>query len=335
MNTDQDHPKVVVIGGGTGSFTLLRGLKKHVQNITALVNMADDGGSTGKLRDELGVLPPGDVRQCLVALSDSPHLRDLFNYRFPEGSALAGHSFGNLFLSAVEKMTNSFDGAVELASEVLKIQGTVLPITLDDCVLVLERTSDADVTGENAIGHTTIAERYPTIRLERPAHILDKARQAIASADIVIIAPGDLYTSLAPALIVDGVGEALASSAAKKVYVANLINKPTQTKDYGVHDYASELERLAGQPFLDVVLYNTDQPSPELLQKYAQDGEYPVGINESALQNAGYQSIGGAFLAHQQASQDPNDTLLSRTLIRHDNEAVSSAIMQLVSKAGQ
>lgn len=325
-------PRIVVIGGGTGSFTLLGGLKNHVKDLTALVNMADDGGSTGVLRDELGVLPPGDVRQCLVALSGSPHLRDLFNYRFPDGSVFGGHSFGNLFLSAVEKMTNDFNGAVELASEVLKLEGKVLPITLDDCVLVLERTNELDITGEKAIGDTNIIEPSPTIKLKTPARIFDKAAQAIASADLVVIAPGDLYTSLAPALIVEGVGQALSDTPARIVYVANLINKPSHTKNYALHNYVNELERLAGSKFIDYVLYNTDEPTDQLLKRYAADGEFPVIIDQATLAQAPYESVGGAFLG-MTAKPDPNDTWAGRTLIRHDNEAIARALLDIYSSA--
>lgn len=322
------NPRLVVIGGGTGSFTLLSGLKNYVKDLTALVNMADDGGSTGVLRDELGVLPPGDVRQCLVALSGSPHLRDLFNYRFPDGSMFGGHSFGNLFLSAVQKMTNDFNGAVELASEVLKLEGKVLPITLDDCVLVLERTNELDITGEHAIGDTDIIETSPIIKLKTPAKIFDRAAQAIAAAELVVIAPGDLYTSLAPALIVDGVGQALADTPARVVYVANLINKPSHTKNYALHNYVDELERLAGTKFIDYVLYNTDEPTKELLDRYASDGEFPVRIDQAALNSTNYKAIGGAFLG-MAAKPEPNDTWAGRTLIRHDNDAIAKALLAI------
>lgn len=322
-------PKLVVIGGGTGSFTILSGLKHYVNDITALVGMADDGGSTGKLRDELGVLPPGDVRQCLVALSESSHkIRQLFNYRFPEGTTFAGHSFGNLFLSALEKTSHNFEDAAATAAEILKINGRVLPITLDECVLELQRINQETVTGEDTIGEAAIHERFPHISLRQPAVITAKAKQAIMDADLVVIAPGDLYTSLAPALIVDGVGDVLAQTTAKVVYVANLINKPHQTAGYDVTDYVAELERFAGKSFIDFVLYNTDLPTPELLQRYANEDEHPVVVAEQAMTNLSYTAIGGAFLSKQLATQDPNDQL-QRTLIRHDGNLVARAIMRI------
>jgi len=175
-------PKFVMIGGGTGSFTLLSGLKQYVQDITALVCMADDGGSTGLLRDELGVLPPGDVRQCLVALSDSPKVRDLFNYRFEEGT-LAGHSFGNLFLTALEKMTGSFAEAVELASSVLDISGQVEPITLSDVMLCMSTPEDKKIKGEHKIVNKRFKGKKPKLWLEPKAMLKPKAKEAILNAD--------------------------------------------------------------------------------------------------------------------------------------------------------
>ncbi|MCX6725033.1 MAG: YvcK family protein, partial [Candidatus Saccharibacteria bacterium] len=238
--------KIVVIGGGTGSFTLLSGLKQYANNITALVNMADDGGSSGLLRDELGVLPPGDIRQCLVALSDASQLRELFNYRFDEGT-LKGHSFGNLFLSAVEKMTNNFQDSIDLASKVLRIQGTVLPITTDKSHLVIYDENGTKTKGEFKIGQMDFGKiRRPKIVLEPKAKITLAAEQAILEADVVVIAPGNLYGSLAPALIVDGVSKALVETNATIIYVCNLVTKPLQTDDFFVHDYVSEIERFIG-----------------------------------------------------------------------------------------
>ncbi len=324
------NPKFVVIGGGTGSFTLLSVLKYYVRDITALVNMADDGGSTGVLRDELGVLPPGDIRQCLVALSESSEqMRELFNYRFPEG-IFGGHSFGNLFLSAVEKMTDNFAEAVELASEVLKIQGRVVPMTLEDCKLVLDVEGQSPVVGEHAIGETQFnGYEKPNIHFESRVAINPQAVIALDEADLIIIAPGNLYASLAPALLVDGVGDALRKSKAKVVYVANLVNKPHQTSKFAVHDYVHELERFADGAFIDHVLFNTDQPSKELLDRYALEGEYPVLVDDDMLKKASYKAQGGRFLGKQDYTRDPNDTLLTRSLIRHDADAVARALMRI------
>jgi uncharacterized cofD-like protein len=322
--------KIVLIGGGTGSFTLLSGLKHYVRNITALVNMADDGGSSGQLRDELGILPPGDVRQCLVALSDSPKARDLFNYRFSEGS-LSGHTFGNLFLTALEQMTGSFAEGVELASQVLNISGKVEPITLDSVKLNL-RTADGEVTtGQFAITKARFAQPRPELWLEPEASLNPAAKQAILEADLVVVSAGNLYGSLAPALITKGIKEALLESKAKKVYVCNLVTKPGQTDGFKVHDFAAEIERFIGAPVLDYVLYNTMAPSEELLNKYAHEGEFGVEIDEQALNDAHYKAKGYKLLAGEPTYQpQPGDALASsRTFIRHDPEKTARQLMKI------
>jgi uncharacterized cofD-like protein len=332
MKTDGSmQPHIVVIGGGTGSFTLLQALKSQTPYLTALVNMADDGGSTGVLRDELGVLPPGDVRQCLVALSESPgKLRELFNYRFPEGT-FAGHSFGNLFLSAVEKMTDDFGEAVRLASDVLQITGEVVPVTLDRCNLVLrDGQGNVKVRGQYAIETSDFDGRtQPQLVFEPEAVLNPRAREALVQADLIVIAPGNLYSSLVPALMVSGMSEALQQAKAPVAYVCNLVNKPTQTKNFAVHDYVSELERIAGDGVIDTVLYNTDQPSAKILDAYALDGEYPVVIDQHALEQASYTAIGGNFLSHSSQERDSNDTFILRSLIRHDVEAIAQALLGL------
>lgn len=325
--------KIVVIGGGTGSFTLLNALKHYIHTVTALVNMADDGGSTGQLRDELGVLPPGDIRQCLVALSrSSDTMRELFNYRFPEGT-FAGHSFGNLFLTAVEKMTDNFGEAVELASQVLNITGKVVPITMDKITLVIEHSDSTVMRGEFQIAHADFGNQTrPTVRLEPHAVISPAARDAIIDADLVVIAPGNLYGSIAPALVVEGVSEALAMSAAKKIYVCNLVTKPGQTDNFQVHDFAQEIERfMGGGVNLDYVLYNNAKPDEELLKKYAKDREYWVGFDKTVLSGQHYKAIGGDFVSKQiwQPTAKVDPIASARTLIRHDADKVSRAIMKI------
>jgi len=319
----------VVIGGGTGSFTLLSGLKHYVSDITALVNMADDGGSTGQLRDELGVLPPGDIRQCLVALSDSPKARDLFNYRFDEGS-LKGHAFGNLFLTALEKMTGNFAEAVELASEVLNVTGRVEPITLSNVTLCAEGVDGQTVKGELTIGNSTIAER-PRIWLEPDAKANPQALEAIMGADIVVVAPGNLYGSLAPALVVPGIGEALRATTATCVYVANLVTKPGPTDGFKVHDFADEIERLAGGEFLDYVICNTDHPSDALLKKYASEGEYGVEIDNTNAAKHPWKLKGAPIIAKNVWNgAQASDTLAhTRSFIRHDSDAVARQLMRI------
>ena len=322
---------IVVIGGGTGSFTLLSGLKNYTHNITALVNMVDDGGSTGQLRDELGVLPAGDVRQCLVALSTSPKVRDLFNYRFDEGS-MKGHAFGNLFMAALEKMTGNFTEAVKVAGEVLNIRGRVEPITFDNITLVTRLADGTVVRGQHEAESLIIpvAER-PWLDLEPTARINPQARQAILNADLVVIAPGLLYGSLAPALLVSGVTHALAETKAKKVYVCNLVNKPGQTDEFTVADYASEIERFAGVK-LDHVLYNNHRPSQELIDRYAKDGELLVEWNKEELKKKHFYASGKRLIADEvwentNASSDP--LAAQRSLIRHDADRVARELMRI------
>jgi uncharacterized cofD-like protein len=326
--------KIAVIGGGTGSFTLLSALKEHTSQIAALVNMADDGGSTGVLRDELGALPPGDVRQCLVALSDSPSVRDLFNYRFEEGS-LKGHAFGNLFLTALEKMTGDFGKGVEMASEVLNVSGVVEPITLTNVTLAMKDRTGTTIKGEYHIADMDFDGLKPDLWLEPEATPNPRALRAIETADIVIIAPGSLYGSLAPALIVPGIGDALAKTSAFCVYVCNLVTKPGQTDGYEVNDFADEIERFAGRPFLDAVLFNTEKPSDELLEKYAKAGEKSVSYDQATLHDARYVAAGAKLLSnliwHNANKSDP--IAASRTLIRHDPAAVSNAIIELYEYA--
>lgn len=327
-------PKIAVIGGGTGSFTLLSALKSHTTQLAAIVNMVDDGGSTGVLRDELGTLPPGDIRQCLVALSDSPKVRELFNYRFEEGT-FKGHSFGNLLISALEKISGDFGQAVETASEILRVNGVVLPATLDDVRLKME-WADVAVTlhGERVIDADAFKHdpRQATLSLVPNATVNPAAIAAIERANIVVIAPGDLYTSLGPLLVIDGIGQALATTRAKVVYVANLVTKRGQTDNFTVVDHASEIERFAGAKVLDYVVYNQQQPSPELAKRYREtEGSYVV--EAGPLKTQPYTAVGGAFLGAM-ALLHTSDTLpVTRSLIRHDTNAIATAIMELYERA--
>lgn len=331
MSVERIGAKIAVIGGGTGSFTLLSHLKHYTRHISALVNMADDGGSTGVLRDELGALPPGDVRQCLVALSESEKVRELFTYRFENGS-MKGHAFGNLFLSALEKMTGSFPEAVETAGHVLNIVGEVHPITLDEVRLVLTEPDGERIEGEFHIAHTQFQRGVkPQLSLEPTSEINPDARAAILDADIVVIAPGNLYGSLAPALIVPGVSEAIRESSAKKIYICNLVTKPGQTDGYKVHDFADEIERL-GNFTLDYVLFNNQLPTAELLEKYAKEGEFAVEWDEAILKERHYQYRGGDYISQEMtptntSSADPIAS--ARSYIRHDSDAVARQLMRI------
>lgn len=322
--------KIAVIGGGTGSFTVLSALKNYTSQIAAIVSMADDGGSTGVLRDELGTLPPGDVRQCLVALSDSPKVRDLFEYRFDAGT-FSGHSFGNVLLTALEKITGDFNQAVETASEILRIRGTVIPATLDNVRLKMEWEEKSLVLhGERVIDAEYFKEDPRKAKLSLiPTPIANPtAIAAIEQADIVVVAPGDLYTSLGPLLVIDGIGDALARTQAKIFYVANLVSKRGQTDGFTVSQHAAEIERFAGGKVLDYVVYNKQSPSQYVAERYEEEGGYVTAIDEDQLREAHYDAIGGDFLG-EMATASSADTLIGkRSLIRHDAKAVAKLILE-------
>lgn len=322
---DDGRPRMVTIGGGTGSFVVLSGLKSYVRNLTAIVAMSDDGGSTGILRDELGVLPPGDVRQCLVALSRWPRLRELFNYRFEEGS-LSGHSFGNLLLTAMEKVTGSFEAAVHEAAQLLSVQGTVLPVTTHDVRLVTTTSSGERIRGESRLEGMPLERGSFTVALEPECDLNPRAAQKIMAADVVVICPGDLYTSVIPHFLVRGMGETVRRSKAKKVVITGLMNKE-HTKGFQVHDYVREIERYAGGPLTDFVLYNTAKPPKHALERYAEEGEL-LTADEEIMAREPYTAIGGNFLSRRLATQQKSD-MLKRSLIRHDPDRIARAIMQV------
>jgi uncharacterized cofD-like protein len=267
------NKKVVVIGGGTGVYTVLSGLKRYPLDLAAVVSMADDGGSTGKLREEFGILPPGDVRRALVALSNADkHLSDLFNFRFDEG-VLRGHNFGNLFITALERMEGDFQKAVNLAGKILGARGKVVPVTLDNVKLVARMENGEMVYGETNIdipkhnGRLQIKEIF----LKPSAKINPYAIDVLKSADVIIIGPGDLFTSLIPNLLVKGVKKAISSSKAKKIYIVNLMTKFGETNKFKASDFLSVLEKYLGKNVINSVIMNIEKPSLERLKKYAEE----------------------------------------------------------------
>lgn len=315
---------IVIIGGGTGTFTTLTGLKKYPHNLTAIVTMSDDGGSTGMLRDELGVLPPGDVRQCLVALSSSDLLmRTLMNYRFDNGK-LKGHSFGNLLLSALEKITGSFDQAVEKVGEVLRIRGTVIPSTLDTVRLVA-KVGSKTIRGEHRIHDTRINGTLKELRLEPHARANPKALAAIKRADLIIIGPGDLYSSLIPNLLVDGISDAVNRSKAKKVYVCNLMTYDKHSTNFSVADFVHVIEQyLKGQP--DIIVYNNQTPSKKLVARYAREGETPTRLVLPKDRVTVGTNLVASTKGQKRLAHDP----LVRSLIRHDPHKLAALLIKLL-----
>ncbi len=314
---------IVTIGGGTGQFTLLSGLKRYPVRLTAIVSMADDGGSTGVLRDELGVLPPGDVRQCLVAISEADMIvRELFNYRFEAGS-LKGHSFGNIFLSALEKITGNFDEAVRVAGRVLATRGTVIPVTGQDTRLVSGRGSAA-IRGQYAIEVADLP-KDPDLHLEPEVYANPAAIEAIESADCIVIGPGNYYCSILPNLLVKGVSEAIRRSKAKVVYNCNLMTRKGHTDGFRVEDFIAGIERYLGAERIDFVTCNGRMPDQELLDRYSMEGEYPVP--QADERPHGRRRYLSADLVSRtfpfQKAGDP----IKRTLIRHDADALAALII--------
>jgi len=315
--------KVVVIGGGTGNFVVLRGLKKYPLDLTAIVSMADDGGSTGILRDELGVLPPGDVRQCLVALSNSSRLmRSLMNYRFENGG-LGGHSFGNLLLSALEKVTGSFEKAVEEAGKILYIKGKVIPVTTHQVRLKMVLNNRKILEGEREVYLSQeIDQGYQTIYLEPDPKVNPRVLEEIRSADLLVIGPGGLHTSLIPNLLVEGVSEAIRQSDAKKVFVPNLMNRKGQTTNFKTSHYVNELSRFIGHDVFDHILINQKAPPKALVDVYAAEGN--AVENDLDDGRVIFADMLGAV------AEAPKRDLLKRNLIRHDSQKLAQELMKIV-----
>jgi uncharacterized cofD-like protein len=321
-------PKIVALGGGTGSFALLQGIKELTPQVTAIVSMSDDGGSTGTLRDELGVLPPGDLRQCLVALSGRAEVRNLFSYRFSDGR-FAGQSLGNIILSGLELQYGNMEEAIQVAGRVLHITGKVVPVTLDKHRLLL-RDGEHVIYGEGMIDDYAIMHPDPQTWLDPASSINPRAQAAIAAADMVVIAPGSLYTSLLPICMVGGVPEALQQTKAQVVSIANLVNRPGQADNWHVVDYVLQLEKRLGAGVIDTVLYNTQPISDDLLNRYAAEGEYPVDSSAERFGEIQATAIGVPLMASEMGRQDPADKAVRRTLIRHDPELVADELRKLL-----
>jgi uncharacterized cofD-like protein len=318
-------PRIVTIGGGTGNFVVLRGLKRYPVELTAVVSMADDGGSTGVLRDELGVLPPGDVRQCLVALSNSSRLmRSLMNYRFEQGG-LGGHSFGNLLLSALEKVTGSFEKAVEEAARILNIRGRVIPVTTHQVRLKMLLHNRKLLQSEREIYYSEeIDQGYDSIYLEPIPVVNPHAIDEIRNADMIVLGPGGLYTSLIPNLLVPGLAQALRESAAHKVFVVNLMNRKGQTTGFSVGRTLQEIARFIGADIFDTVLVNNADPAPELLDLYRNEGD--LVTNDLV----GDPRVVLAPLLDDALMRPQKGDLVKRNLIRHHSTRLAEELMQLV-----
>lgn len=264
--------KIVAIGGGTGLSNLLRGLKRYSANITAIVTVADDGGSSGRLRREQGILPPGDIRNCLSALADEEKLvTELFQYRFSSGEGLTGHSFGNLFLAAMADITGDLQKAIAASSQVLAVRGQVLPATLDHMVLWADLEDGRHIEGESNIGTAEGKIINFGCHPEQPK-ALPEVIQALNTADLIIIGPGSLYTSIIPNLLVPEILQALCHRQAPAVYVCNIMSQKGETEGYNASDYVRVLDNLADTRLFDAILVQKEMPSPVTLAKYLQQG---------------------------------------------------------------
>lgn len=329
MIKSNTKPKVVIIGGGTGSFVALTGLKKYPVDLTAIVSMMDSGGSSGRLRDELGVLPPGDVRQCLVALSTSSKLlRELFMYRFEEGD-MKGHNFGNIFLSSLEKTTGSMEKAIREVGKILRIHGQVVPVTFEKADLCVDLMDGKTIIGETHIDEVEKKVNRAKIKrafLKPEISANSNALKEIENADFIIIGPGDLYTSIIPNLLVNGVIKSLKRSRAQKIYVMNLMTKYGQTTHYTARDHILDLEQYLGKGTIDTILINTKHPSKETLSWYEDFDEQAVQDNISGLN---YYVLRKDLLKNTILKKSPTDSL-KRSIIRHDSAKLASAIMEII-----
>jgi len=315
-------PKIVAIGGGTGLSTLLRGLKQYSSNITAIVTVADDGGSSGRLRREMGILPPGDIRNCIAALADEEKLlTELFQYRFHAGDGLSGHSFGNLFISAMTEITGDLEQAIDASAKVLAIRGKVLPATLTDVSLWAKLADGRIIEGESkiteAMGQIRQIGCHPADPVALPA-----ALAAIKEADYIIIGPGSLYTSIIPNLLVPAIRQALAQVTVPRVYVCNIMTQPGETDNYSVADHLRAIEEVCEERIVDAVLAQKTAPSPQSLQLYAQEHSHPVFLDREEVGKMGYRIVLANVMAEDEVTAK----------VRHDPQRLARVLWRWYAK---
>lgn len=314
-------PKIVVIGGGTGLSTMLRGLKYYTSNITAIVTVADDGGGSGDLREDLGILPPGDIRNCILALADTePLMEELLQYRFKEGR-LKDQSFGNLFLAAMDGISENFEEAVKKMSSVLAVTGKVVPVTLEDMVLRAKLKNGSLVEGESNIPLESIRQKSPIDRImidPKDAKALVDSVEAIRTADAIILGPGSLYTSVIPNLLVKDIGEAIKKTSAIKIYVSNIMTQPGETDDYDVVDHVKAIINHSYDGIVDYVIANAGEIGKELEEKYLEESSKLVTKDKKELAKLNVKLI------------ESNLVKTTKGLIRHDSEKLASVIVETI-----
>ena len=323
---------IVIIGGGTGTYTLLSGLRQLPTNNAVIVSTADDGGSTGKLRMELGVIPPGDIRQCLVGLSyTDEEIQKMFSNRFAKGS-LAGHTVGNIIISALEKTTGSIELAIVTAAKLLNVRGQVVPVTLYPTRLSAVLENGKKVVGEHNIDELASSASRPPIKslsLSPKKSANPRAIRLINEAHAIVFGPGDLFTSIMPNLLVKGVKEAMKKSKAQKIYVSNIMTKHGQTDDFKCSDCVRVLQKHLGTK-IDFVIANTAKPDKKALASYSKEKSIPVQADSSAVQKLGPKIVAEPLLSDKPVVKVPGDTL-KRSLLRHDSEKLAKIIYKLVS----
>lgn len=318
-----NDPKVVVVGGGTGLSTMLRGLKKWTQNITAIVTVSDNGGNSGLLREEMNMLPPGDVRNCLVALANTePVMEKLLQHRFKDG-VLAGQNFGNLFLAALSEISGSFEEAVRVTEKVLAITGKVVPVTLES--VNLKAYFD---DGKRVVGEVQIVDYSKKMRAKIENIVLSPvdpeptpdALEAIRNADAIILGPGSLYTSIIPNLLVHDIPKAIQKAKAKVIYISNIMTQPGETVGFGVYDHISELEHYLGKGVINTVVINSEEIPRDWLKMYLEDGADMIGFEPLEFRDDNIEIVKAPVMKINE----------KKRVIRHDSEKLAKIIMDLI-----
>ncbi len=310
-------PKIVTVGGGSGLSVILHGLKEYTNNITAIVTVADNGGSSGRLREQFGVLPPGDIRNCLVALADAePLMRDLFQFRFDKSSEFQGHNFGNLFITAMTNLTGDFEAAIKESSKILAIRGQVVPSTLDNVALVAEYQDGSRTEGEAQIPKRNALIKKVFLRPQDTKPTPDALR-AIKEADTIIFGPGSLYTSIIPNLLVRGIADAIADSSALKIYVCNVMTQAGETDGYSAFDHIQAIVKHTNPRIVDCCIINLAKVPKSLLGRYEQERSVPVLADSHRIRELGYRVV-------------EEDLISAEDFVRHDANKLSKLIVTIL-----
>jgi uncharacterized cofD-like protein len=313
-------PRIVTMGGGTGLSVLLTGLKEYTSNITAIVTVADSGGSSGRLRQEFDILPPGDIRNCLVALADAPALmRDLFQFRFETSSDLSGHSFGNLFITVMTRLTGDFEKAIKETSKVLALRGQVIPSTLNSVMLVAMHKDGTTTVGEDKIPKTQRPISKVSLEPAQPQATPD-AVKAIEEAQIIILGPGSLYTSIIPNLLIKEITEAVVASGAIKICVCNVMTQPGETDGYSASDHIKALINHSNPRVINYCIINTGEIPQDILKRYVQQNSYIVMNDRRKIENMGYRVIEDDF------------GIIEEGVVRHDPRKLAKIILGLMEE---